>query len=374
MPRIVKRVIGILAVLLGLVLVAGVALIAVFARGNSSPAALPYPFPEVDGVTLERVVGVSDAVLRVEVRPGESAQSVGNRLAAAGVIRNRHLWNLLGRFRDEHIKAGSHLIAFPSNKLAIRSVLEQSSDLLVSVTVPEGLTVRETALIVESAGITTAREFVAAASSREILDYFGVPNESMEGFLFPETYFFPVGFPADRVVRTMAEEFFSRLAAIDGRAGLMSPEELNRLVTLASIVEKEYRVAEEAAVMAGVFSNRLNVGMMLQSCATIVYILNEILGEGHEETILHRRYGNRILYRHLVIRSPFNTYMVPGLPPSPIASPGAVALRAAFEPAQVEYLFFVVRPNGGGRHNFSRTLAEHNRFADEFRAWRASSP
>jgi len=188
----------------------------------------------------------------------------------------------------------------------------------------------------------------------------------MEGFLFPDTYLFPAGFPAARIVQTMADNFFAQIAAIDERMLAMSPDELLRTVVLASIVEKEHSVAEEAAVMAGVFSNRLGIGMMLQSCATIVYILADVLGEEHEETILHRRYGNRILYRHLVIRSPFNTYMVPGLPPAPIASPGATALRAAFEPAQVEYLFFVLRPGGGGRHNFSRTLAEHNRFAREF--------
>ncbi|MCL2600024.1 MAG: endolytic transglycosylase MltG [Treponema sp.] len=370
MPRIVKRIIGFFAILVSLVLFAGIALLAVFAHGNSSPPALLYPFPEVDGVALERYVDASSAVVRFDVRRGESAQSVGNRLAAAGLIRNRDAWNLLGRFRDEHIKAGSYLIEFPSSKLAIRRLLEAGREILLRVTVPEGLTVRETALLMEEAGITTAGEFIAAASSREILDRFRIPNETMEGYLFPDTYFFPAGFPAERVVQTMADNFFARIAAIDRNMLAMSPEDLNRLVVLASIVEKEYRVPEEAAVMAGVFSNRLDIGMMLQSCATIVYILAEVLGEDHHETILHRRYGNRILYRHLEIRSPFNTYMLPGLPPSPIASPGVIALQAAFSPARTEYLFFRLRNEATGHHTFSRTMAEHIRAGELFvRGW-----
>ena len=368
MPRVVRRLIGLVAALIAFVLLAGVAAIAVFAFGNSPPASVPYPFPEIDGITLEsRVVSSTcTSVVRIEVRRGESAQSVGNRLESAGLIRNRYFWNLLGRLSGEHIRAGSYLLEFPLSQMAIRNILEEGREVLLRVTVPEGLTIRETALIMESAGVTTAREFIAAATDPEIIAGFRIPAPSMEGFLFPDTYLFPAGFPAARIVQTMANNFFSQIAAIDPAMPAMSPEALLRTVVLASIVEKEHSVADEAAVMAGVFTNRMNIGMMLQSCATIVYILTEVLGEEHEETIIHRRYGNRILYRHLVIRSPFNTYMVPGLPPTPIASPGAVALRAAFEPARTDYLFFALRPGGYGRHNFSRTLAEHNRFARAF--------
>jgi len=368
MPRFVRRLIGLVAAIIALAFVGGVAVVAVFAVGNSPPTSIPDPFPEIDGITLESrgVSSICTSVVRIEVRRGESAQSVGNRLESAGLIRNRYFWNLLGRFSGEHIRAGSYLLEFPLSQMAIRNVLEEGREVLLRVTVPEGLTIRETALVMESAGITTAQEFIVAASDPEILARYRVPASTMEGFLFPDTYLFPAGFPATRIVQTMADNFFTQIAAIDERMLAMSPEDLLRTVVLASIVEKEHSVAEEAAMMAGVFTNRMNIGMRLQSCATIVYILTEILGEEHEETRIHRHYGNRILYRHLVIRSPFNTYMVPGLPPAPIASPGATALRAAFEPARTEYLFFALRPGGGGNHNFSRTLAEHNRFAREF--------
>jgi len=364
MRKIAKRAAGLLAALAALALIAGAALAAAFAFANSPPPGLPDPLFAADGLEIEWLGGAAFA--RFEVRRGESARSAGNRLAAAGLIRSRHFWNMLGRLSGSHIRAGTYLIELPASQTAIRAILEEGREVLLRVTVPEGLTVRETALRVEAAGIAPARDFVAAASNPRILAEFGVPGPTMEGYLFPDTYLFPAGFPAEGVVRAMAGNFFAQIAAIDARMAALPPAELARAVILASIVEKEHRVPEEAAVMAGVFENRMRIGMALQSCATIAYILSEVLGEDHEETIIHRRYGNRILYRHLEIRSPFNTYLVRGLPPAPIASPGANALRAAFEPAQVGYLFFVLRPGGRGDHNFSRTLAEHSRFAREF--------
>jgi len=362
MSRIARRIVGFAAALVGLALVAGVAALALFAYGNSPPPAPAYPFPEVDGITLYPGGGEGgNQAVRLEVRRGESAQSVGNRLALAGLIRDRHFWNLLARFSDRHIRTGSYLIEIPASQLAIRRILEEGRELLLRVTVPEGLTVRETALVMENAGITTAAEFIAAASDPEILARFRIPGPTMEGFLFPDTYMFPAGFPAARIVQTMADNFFAQIAAIDRGMLAVSPEELARLVVLASIVEKEYRVAEEAAIMAGVFQNRLDIGMALQSCATVVYVITEILGRPHP---------NRIFYVDLEIRSPFNTYMFPGLPPAPIASPGAVALRAAFAPARTDYLFFRLRYEDTGHHTFSRTMDEHSRAAAHFRSRR----
>jgi len=360
MLRIVRILAGFLAVVVALALLAGASAAAALAYGNSGPR-LPYPFPQVDGVELERPGLAGGGLVRFEVRRGESARSVGNRLAAAGLIRNRHLWVALGRFRDGHIRAGVYLIEAPSSQLAIRRLLEEGRDELLRVTVQEGLTVRETALAMEAAGITTAAEFIAAASSPELLERFRVPNPSLEGFLFPDTYFFPAGFPAERVVLAMADNFFAQLAAIDPGLWDLPPGELNRLVTLASIVEKEYRVPEEAAVMAGVFANRLRVGMRLESCATVVYVITEKLGRPHP---------SRIFYVDLEIPSPFNTYRVQGLPPAPIASPGAIALRAAFSPAETDYLFFRLRNEATGHHTFSRTMAEHVRAGALFvRGW-----
>jgi UPF0755 protein len=170
----------------------------------------------------------------------------------------------------------------------------------------------------------------------------------------------------------MADTFFRRLGELSLDAGgvnaggvnaggsaaggvsalSLSPEELNRRVILASIVEREYRVDEEAPLMAGVFFNRLEIGMALQSCATVEYVITEIQGRPHP----------RVLYdRDTEIQDPYNTYNRPGLPPGPIAAPGMAALRAAFNPAPSDYLYFRLVNPDEGRHYFSKTFDEHIR-------------
>jgi UPF0755 protein len=174
----------------------------------------------------------------------------------------------------------------------------------------------------------------------------------MEGYLFPDTYLFPLSYPAERVVTAMANNFFNRLQRIAPEGLELSPGELNRKVIMASIVEMEYRVREEAALMAGVFFRRLEIGMRLESCATVIYVLTEHLGRPHPQ---------RLFFVDLAIQNPFNTYQNWGLPPAPIASPGETALRAAFFPVNTDYLFFRVVDPATGRHIFTRTLEEHNR-------------
>jgi UPF0755 protein len=150
----------------------------------------------------------------------------------------------------------------------------------------------------------------------------------------------------------MADTFFKRLAELQPDSLALSPAELNKRVIMASIVEREYRVDEEAPVMAGVFYNRLRIGMALQSCATVEYVITEIQGRPHPE---------RLYERDTEIRSPYNTYLVPGLPPGPISAPGTVALDAAFNPAPSDYLYFRLVNPAEGRHYFSHTLDDHIR-------------
>ena len=302
-----------------------------------------------NGIRLE-----DDDTLFLVVRNGESAQSVGSRLENAGAIRNRNFWNLLFRLDNDFLKTGTYRIALPASQTKIRSILTAGEQLLVRVTIPEGVTLKRAARLLEESGICTADDFLAAASLREILDAYNVPADSMEGYLFPDTYLFPLAYPAARVVSAMADNFFRRLEEIDselsGSISAMSAEELNNRVILASIVEREYRVPDEAPVMAGVFSNRLRIGMALQSCATVEYVITEILGRPHP-TVLYNR--------DLEIRNPYNTYLHRGLPPGPISAPGRIALKAAFEPASTNYLFFRLIDVSTGRHYFSRTHDEH---------------
>ena len=303
------------------------------------------PVASDDAMRLE-----DDGVLYVEVRSGETAYSVGMRLEKAGVIKTRYFWNLLFRLGSEYVKTGTYRIELPASQAKIRSILTSGEQLLVRVTVPEGITLKKSARIFEEAGVCREDEFLAAASSREILDAYNIPGPSMEGYLFPDTYLFPLGFPAEKVVEKMADTFFGRLKKIAPEE--MSEEELNNRVIIASIVEREYSIPEEAGIMAGVFYNRMKIGMALQSCATVEYVITEIQGRPHPEVLLNR---------DIEIRDPYNTYLRPGLPPGPISAPGAIALDAAFNPVKSDYLYFRLTDPESGQHYFSRTFDDHIR-------------
>jgi UPF0755 protein len=291
-----------------------------------------------------------DGSVLIEVWKGESGLSVGKRLEEAHIIRNRYFWQIISHYDKEFVKSGAFRLDLPASQLAIRKVLIEGRQMLERVTIPEGLTLKKIARALEEADICDAGEFLSAAEDTGLLDSYHIPSPTMEGYLFPDTYLFPRDYPPDLVVRAMADNFFSRLRELSPPA--LDGEELFRLVTLASIIEREYRVDDEAPLMAGVFFNRLRIGMALQSCATVEYIITEIQGKPHP-TVIYTR--------DTEIRDPYNTYMYPGLPPGPICSPGAVALNAVFHPQDSDYLYFRLADPGAGRHYFSKTLDDHIR-------------
>jgi UPF0755 protein len=295
--------------------------------------------------------GLPDAKsVLVEVKDGESSYAVGRRLERARLIKTRLFWNLLSRLDGSFVKAGTYRIDLPATQMAIRSALVEGKQILFSVTIPEGVTLKKAALILESSGICGAEDFLAAASDTAILDEYRIPGKTMEGYLYPDTYFFPAPFPAKDAVRTMADTFFAKIREIAPESSALSPRELDDIVIIASIVEREYRVKDEAALMAGVFYNRIKIDMGLQSCATVEYIITEIQGKPHP----------RVLYnRDIEINHPYNTYIIPGLPPGPISLPGTTALNAAFHPEDTNFLYFRLVDEAAGRHYFSRTFDDH---------------
>ncbi|HEU4747061.1 MAG TPA: endolytic transglycosylase MltG, partial [Gemmatimonadaceae bacterium] len=171
-----------------------------------------------------------------------------------------------------------------------------------------------------------------------------IPTETLEGYLFPDTYAFPAGTTASQAVREMVRGFERRWQP--EWDSLLPERKVNRhdMVTMASLVEKEARVPEERPVIAAVYYNRLRKGMLLQADPTVQFAMG--------------RHVARVMYKDLATKSPYNTYLHAGLPPGPIASPGAASLAAAANPAKVDYLYFVARPDG--RHVFTQTLAQHN--------------
>jgi UPF0755 protein len=345
-PGFFRKFVFLLIFLTGTVIFLFVALLGGLIYFNGAPSAAPRPLPG-DSLRIE-----DGNVLYLEVRKGESAWSVGRRLEEAGIIRSRYFWQFISRFEREYIKSGVYRLDIPAGQLEIYRILVEGAQMLSRVTFPEGATLKKYARILEDSGICGEAEFLAAASDPAVRAEYRVSGETMEGYLYPDTYFFPLNYPAVMAVRTMAGTFFDRLEEIDPAALELSAGELERRVIIASIVEREYRVGEEAALMAGVFYNRLEIGMALQSCATVEYVITEIQGRPHPE----------VLYtRDTEIPNPYNTYLTPGLPPGPISAPGRVALDAAFHPAESDYLYFRLVDPQTGRHYFARTLDGHIR-------------
>lgn len=346
MSHTTNRILKIFRIFTGAILCFAVLFFALVVYLNAPPGE-GTPVKDREGLRAD-----AGAAVYFEVRPGESARSVGKRLEEAGIIKNRYFWYLLSRFEKEYIKTGTYRLELPLSQLGLHAILVSGRQILQRITIPEGITVKKMARLFEEAEICGAGAFLAAAEDRELLNRYHIPGKTMEGYLYPDTYLFPLNYPPARIIETMADTFFSRLAGIDGTYLALSPEELNRRVIIASIVEREYRVDEEAALMAGVFYNRLRIGMALQSCATVEYVITEIQGKPHPE----------VLYsRDTEIRDPYNTYIRPGLPPGPISSPGSIALEGAFHPASSDYLYFRLVDAAAGRHYFSKTLDDHIR-------------
>ncbi len=285
------------------------------------------------------------------VRKGSSASAIAIELEEAGLIKSSLAFKVLARLngRGSSLQAGSYRVEGGMGAKEILDMLVSGRQAMTRVTVPEGFTMSQVASLVQASGVASSEDFLEAARSRTLLAELGIPGDTAEGYLFPDTYFFSADFPAALVVKTMASAFFARLAELPEAASL-SQEELRERVIVASIVEREYKDEEEAPLMASVFYNRLRIGMALQSCATVVYVLTEIQGKSHPEVILDR---------DLKIESLYNTYAQRGLPPGPISNPGMTALDAAFRPARTPYLYFRLTDADSGRHHFSATLEEH---------------
>ncbi|MDR0411600.1 MAG: endolytic transglycosylase MltG [Treponema sp.] len=283
-----------------------------------------------------------------EVKQGESASIIGLRLEDAGFIKSRWFWYILNRWKEEPLKAGSYRLELPATQIEIYNVLTRGKQMLVKVTIPEGLTVTKTARVFAEAAVCEEEEFLQAVENTDLLAHYFVPASSFEGYLFPDTYFFEEHYPAERVVQVLVDNFFKHFKEIADDK--LSPREIFEKVTLASIVEREYRLEEEAPVMASVFFNRMKINMALQSCATVEYIITEIQGKPHPEVLLTQ---------DTKIRDPYNTYIYKGLPPAPIANPGYVALNAVLNPAPSDYLYFRLIDPSSGKHYFSKTFDSH---------------
>lgn len=303
-------------------------------------------------------VGGDKSSVLVVVRKGSGANDVAVSLTEKGLVRFPQAFILISRARGEagKIKPGAYRF---DRSMSVGDMLD---DLVagkvasVWVTIPEGYTIRDIAELLDDKKLADGDEFLRIASFnaqdfKEILD---VPAPGLEGYLFPSTYLVPLEGESREIIAGMLRAFkaqvYDQLSKdIAQASGDGSPESirmtLHRIVTVASMIEREAQVAEERPLISAVIRNRMKIGMKLDIDATVRYATG--------------KYRTRLYYSDLEVDSPYNTYRRPGLPPGPIANPGLDSVKAALHPANVEYLYYVAREDGSGWHVFSRTFEEH---------------
>ncbi|MFI3257387.1 MAG: endolytic transglycosylase MltG [Spirochaetales bacterium] len=302
------------------------------------------------GMYLLSPVNADDnTLISFNVQSGSTLRTVANNLMQQNLIRSDTIFYLYGRLQDIQLKAGVFNISPAMSVQELCAILQSTQYTYVRVSVPEGLTISKIAALLETNGVTDSQSFIDATKNPSLLQEFGIPSDSFEGYLFPDTYNFDPDMAAPAVVRMMVKNFFSVIEDIE-ILQTADAEELHNTVILASVVEREYRRAEEAPFMASVFSNRLKRNIGLYSCATIVYIITEIEGRAHPDIIT---------YADTQIDNPYNTYKWAGLPPGPISNPGKVALTAAAYPADTNYYYFRLTDAATGTHVFTADFDEH---------------
>jgi UPF0755 protein len=299
--------------------------------------------------------GHDDPERFVIVLSGSSTASIGRQLIESGVVRGGTLFRAALWWTDgaRRLQAGEYRFGEPTAPLDVIDRLVRGDVHRRPLTFPEGLTLVEMAEVFESRGFGTADAFLAAASDASLVADLDPEATDLEGYLFPDTYALPRETPPEVLIALMVDEFREAYQEILRQLAEAQGLTTREVVTLASLVEKETGQADERPAVAAVYLNRLERRMLMQADPTVIYALQ-----------LAGRYDGNIRREDLELDSLYNTYRYPGLPPGPIASPGADALRAVVEPADVPFLYFVSRNDGS--HAFARTLAEHNRNVREF--------
>ena len=299
-------------------------------------------------IQYNRVPGTEAGTAQFEVEEGWNAGRIAAELKEQELITRKwpFLWGYRLFFAGQSLKAGEYRIETPLSPKQAIQVLIQGQVRLYPMTIPEGLTRRETAQHLSRNYGVEIEAFLEASADPAGAREWDPLAADLEGYLLPETYHFPRGTTAAEIVDAMLSQFRSQLTeAWEERAAELGLS-VRELVILASLVEKETSLAEERGLVSAVFHNRLRIGMKLDCDPTIVYALKAT-----------DSYTGRLRYRDLKLDSPYNTYLYPGLPPGPIANPGRASLEAALYPEDADYLYFVSRNDGS--HQFSRTYREH---------------
>ena len=281
------------------------------------------------------------------INKGESFNSIAKNLEKQGVITNAFYFKILGRLssKTSALKQGEYAIKNGLTPVQVLEILSSGKSIQYSVTIPEGTNLYEIAQLLEAKGLASSEEFIKLCKNTEFIKkHLGQAYESLEGYLFPETYAFTKSVSVKTIVETMLSSFIKNYKMITQSSVQLSARDQ---VILASMIEKETGAAEERRVISSVFHNRLKKGMRFESDPTIIYGIAEQTGV----------MPTNITKKDIRTKTKYNTYRIKGLPAGPITNPGKEALFAAVNPVSSKYLFFVSKNDG--THIFTENFKDH---------------
>jgi UPF0755 protein len=281
----------------------------------------------------------------IVVQEGLALRDVAEELKSKAIISNKELFMVWARVMgySRNIKAGEYRLSSQMAPIRIFEILTRGVIITYPVTIPEGFSSKQIAELLDEKDLIEKDMLLSLLHNQEILRKYGISTPSLEGFLYPDTYQFAKGLAPKTIVDTMVNRFNEMIEPLKEKI-IESGMTLDEIVTLASIVEKETGKADERPIIASVFLNRINKKMRLESDPTVIYGIKEFSGN--------------ITKKHLSEKTPYNTYVIRGLPPGPIANPGIEAIKAVLYPSETDYLYFVSKNDGS--HYFSKSLKEHN--------------
>lgn len=292
-------------------------------------------------------VGDSSQGMVLDVPEGASLSEVARLLHERHLIKSEWAFVWTGRFlgSDRKIIPGEYALHGGMKPAKILSKMTKGEVVRYAVTIPEGFSVNQIADLLEEKRLVDRKEFMRAAENPALIQTLSLSQPTLEGYLFPDTYQFTRHMKPEMMIKAMVARLKQTVSGeYEARAKELGMR-MHQVLTLASVIEKETARPQERSLISGVFHNRLRRNIPLQSDPTVIYAMNEFDGD--------------LRKKDLAIDSPYNTYVVLGLPPGPIANPGKAAIQAALYPLTTDYLYFVSRNDGS--HEFSATLAEHNR-------------
>ena len=295
-----------------------------------------------------------------EVQPGMTLKQVTLELFNQRLILSPSAFQAIAYIQDKEKQIMVGEFSLSPSMLPTEIILRLTSGktILYPLTIPEGYRITEIASLLDTQGLASSEVFILQTQDKDLIKSMDIPTDSLEGYLFPETYYLSKLTPEKKIVQKMVNTFKEKVLKSQLlKSTKESPLSLHEIITLASLIEKETGLDSERKLISSVFHNRLRKNMRLQTDPTVIYAIE--------------KFDGNIRKRDLKIDSPYNTYRYKGLPPGPISSPGIKSIEAAISPIKSNHLYFVSRQDGS--HHFSSTLVEHNQAVKKYQLRKVNS-